>query len=149
VTPGIAVATVIEMLTRAVEQLLGRASGPLHFRLFVMPTVVTILGIRAGLRDAREGRPAFLWSIMTNPSDRSRLLRSAARDIGRVFIMAIVLDTTYQLAVLRWLYPLQLVIVAVACAIVPYVLIRGPISRLLRRSHRSQSTSVAPKGVSL
>ena len=47
--------TIVEMLSRAVEQLIGRASGPLHFRLFIMPIVVTVLGIRAGLRDAREG----------------------------------------------------------------------------------------------
>jgi hypothetical protein len=47
---------VLESLTRGVEQLLGRASGPLQFRLVVMPTVVTLLAIRAGLRDARDGK---------------------------------------------------------------------------------------------
>ena len=138
-----------EVVTRSVEQLLGRASGPLHFRLLMMPTVVTILGIRAGLRDAREGQPPFLWAIVTNPADRARLVRSAAKDIGRVFIMAIVVDTTYQLFVLRWLYPVQLLIVAVACAIVPYVLIRGPVMRLMRGRHRHRTGPVTQKGASL
>ena len=55
-----------EMLNRGVEQLLGRADGPFHFRLLVMPTVVAILAIRA-VRGAREGQPAFLWALLTNP----------------------------------------------------------------------------------
>ena len=128
---------ILEALTRGVEQLLGRASGPLHFRLFVMPTVVTILGVRAGLRDAREGQPPFLWAIVANSADRLRVVRSAIKDIGRVFIRAIILDTTYQLVVLRWVYPVQLLIVAVACAIVPYVMIRGPFMRLTRGWRRT------------
>jgi len=123
---------ILEMLSRGVEQLLGRAGGPLHLRLVIMPTVVTILAVRAGLRDAREGQPPFLWAILTNPPERRRLLRSGVKDIGRIFIVALVLDTTYQLVVLRAFYPVQLLIVAVACAIVPYVLIRGPITRLTR-----------------
>jgi hypothetical protein len=130
---------ILEMLSRGIEQLLGRASGPLHFRLLVMPTVVTILAVRAGLRDAREGQPAFLWAVLTNPAERRRLLRSGVRDIGRIFVMALVLDTTYQVMVLREFYPVQLLIVAVACAIVPYVLIRGPVTRLTRRLYRNQA----------
>src|SRR5512137_1040446 len=124
--------TILEMLSRGVEQLLGRAGGPLHFRLLVMPTVVTVLAVRAGLRDAREGHPAFLWAAITNGSERPRLMRSALKDIGRIFIVALVLDTTYQVIALRWIYPVQLAIVAVGCAIVPYVLVRSPVSRIAR-----------------
>lgn len=131
---------VLEMLSRAVVQLMGRAGGPLHVRLVLMPTVVTVLAIRAGLRDAREGEPAFLWAILTNSSERAHLVRSAVKDIGRVFLFAVVLDTIYQLIVLRWLYPVQLVIVAVACAIVPYALVRGPVTRLARALSRQRST---------
>jgi len=123
---------VLDMLNRGVEQLLGRASGPLHFRLLMMPMVVTILAVRAGLRDAREGRPAFLWAVLTNPAERRRLFRSGLKDVGRIFIVAVVLDTAYQVLVLRAFYIVQLLIVAVVCAIVPYVLVRGPITRLTR-----------------
>lgn len=45
-----------EIFSRAIEQLLGRASGPLHLRLVIQPIMATILAIRAGLRDAREGQ---------------------------------------------------------------------------------------------
>jgi hypothetical protein len=126
-------------LARGVEQLIARADGPLHFRLFVMPTVVTIFAILADRRDAREGRPARLGAFFADPAERRRLFRSALTDIGRVFIVAIVLDTVYQLWVFRWVYPGQVLIVAVACAIVPYVLVRGPILRLLRLLFRKRS----------
>jgi hypothetical protein len=119
-------------LSRAVEQLVARASGPLNFRLVVMPTVVTILAVLADRRDAREGRPAPLGAFFTDPVERQRLLRMALKDIGRVFVVAIVLDTIYQLWVFRWVYPGEVLVVAVACAIVPYVLVRGPIIRSIR-----------------
>ena len=131
--------TIVEMLSRGVEQLLGRASGPLHFRLLMMPTVVTILAVRAGLRDAREGQPAFFWALLTNRGKRRRLLYSAVKDIGRIFIVAVVLDTAYQILFLRAFYIVQLLIVAVACAIAPYVLIRGPVARLTRSLRRNDS----------
>ncbi len=130
--------TIHEVLSRGVEHLLGRAGGPLHFRLFFMPLVVSFLAIRAGLRDAREGQPAFLWAILTAPSERRRLFRSAMKDVGRVFLMAVILDSTYQLVVLRAFYPVQLLIVAVACALVPYVVIRGPVTRLTRGLYRNE-----------
>ena len=126
-------------LMRGVEQLIARADGPLHFRLFVMPTVVTLLAILADRRDVREGRPTPLGAFFTDPAERRRLFRSALKDIGRVFIVAIVLDTAYQLWVFRWVYPGQVLIVAVACAVVPYVLVRGPIIRLVRSLFRKRS----------
>jgi len=125
--------TILQMLSRGVDELLGRFSGPLSFRLFVMPTVVTILAIRADLRDAREGHPALLGAFFTNPTERRRLFRSAVKDVGRIFIIAVVLDTTYQLWILRSFHLGQLLMVAVGCAAVPYVLVRGPITRLARR----------------
>jgi hypothetical protein len=129
----------MEMVNRGAQQLLGRASGPLHFRFLMMPTVVTVLVIRAGLKDASEGEPAFLWAFLTKPAARPRLLRSALEHIGRILIVALVLDTIYQLIVFKTFYPVQALIVAVACAVVPYVLFRGPVARVTRllrkRSH--------------
>ena len=122
----------LDFLRWLADQLVGRFGGPLNFRLVVMPTVVTLLALRADRRDAREGRPAFLGAFITDPVERRRLFKDALKDIGRVFIMAIVLDTAYQLMVFRWLYPGQVLIVAVVCAIGPYVLVRGPITRSVR-----------------
>lgn len=73
--------TILQIISRGVDELLGRASGPLNFRLFVMPTVVTVLAIRAGLRDARDGQPAYLWAMLTKPIERRRLFRSGMKDL--------------------------------------------------------------------
>ena len=123
----------LDTISRSVEQLLGRASGPLHFRLFIMPIVVTILAIRAHRKDVRGGHPIYLGAFLKDPTERRRLLRTGLMDFGRVFIIACVLDTTYQILVLKAFYPVQMLIVAVACAIVPYFLVRGPIMRLAHR----------------
>jgi hypothetical protein len=122
--------TILEMLTTRVEHLIARFDGPLHFRLIVMPLVVSVLAIRAHLKDVREGNPTYLWAFFKNPAERRRLFRSGLKDFGRVFIVACVLDTTYQLMVLRSFYPGELLLVAVTCAIVPYFLVRGPILRI-------------------
>ena len=126
----------LETLARGFEQLIARADGPLHFRLVVMPTVVTILAVRAHLRDVRAGNPIFLWAFLKNPAERRRLFLSGLEDFGRIFIVACVLDTTYQIVVFRAFYPVQMLIVAVVCALVPYFLVRGPIMRLAHLLHR-------------
>jgi len=132
---------ILGFLKYFVEQLLGRLSGPLNFRLVVMPTVVTLLALRADGKDAREGWPAFLGAFITDPVERRRLFWMALKDIGRVFIVAIVLDSAYQLWVFHWVYPGQLLTVAVVCAIVPYVLVRGPITRTARLLYRKWAES--------
>jgi hypothetical protein len=123
----------LEILGRGFEELLGRASGPFHLRLLITPTVAVILAIRAGLKDARASHPTFFGA---NPPERRELVRSGWKDVGRVFILALVLDTAYQLIVLRAFYVVQALIVAVALAIVPFALFRNVVSRLMRGSFR-------------
>ena len=123
---------IVETLSRMYRQILGRGTGPLNFRLVVMPIVVSVLAVRAHLRDVREGRPTALWAFLKDPAERQRLFRSGLRDFGRVFIVAVVLDTTYQLLVFGWVYPAEVLFIAVMCAVVPYFLVRGPITRVAR-----------------
>ena len=121
-----------DILARFWENLVARSSGPMHFRLLIQPIVAGSLAIRAGLNDARNGRPAFLWSVITNPEYRPELLGQGTRDVGKVFGVAVVLDAIYQLFVQRGVYLLEMLVVATVLAIVPYVLIRGPVGRLAR-----------------
>jgi hypothetical protein len=130
------VETFLEMLSSRVENLFGRFSGPLNFRLVIMPLVVTFFAVRAHLRDVREGRPTVLGAFFMDPAKRQRLLRSGLKDFGKVFVVACVLDTTYQILVLRSFYPGEMLLVAVVCAIVPYWLVRGLILRSARLLYR-------------
>jgi hypothetical protein len=122
----------METLSRAVDELLGRASGPFHFRLILQPVMATVFAVRAGIRDAREDHPAFLRTFIFHPGSRKNLAASAWKDVGKVFILAIVLDTAYQLIVLHAFRSLQTLIVAIALALIPYALFRGPAMLIAR-----------------
>ena len=133
--------TLVEMLMRRGGHLLDRAGGPLNFRLVIMPLVVTFLAVKAGLKDAREGEPPFFRALVTKTHARRRLVRSALKDIGKIIIVAVVLDTAYQLFVLKMFYLGEMLVVAVACTILPYLVIRSAVSILMRRIYRNRSKS--------
>jgi hypothetical protein len=130
-----------DIVRRFWENLIGRSNGPMSIRLVIQPAVAGVLAIRAGLKDAREGRPPFLWAAITNPAVRPELLRQGSRDVGKVFVVAAVLDAVYQLIVQRGVFLLELLVVAILLAIFPYVLIRGPINRLATALRQRQQTN--------
>ena len=123
--------------------IVDRVGGPMTFRIILQPLMAALLAVRAGIKDAREGRPAYFWTILTDPSQRADLLRQGWKAVGRVFILAVIMDVIYQFIVLRWLYPGELLLVAILLAVVPYLLIRGPVNRLARRFRRN--ADVRPK----
>lgn len=129
-----------EMLARVFKNLAERVGGPMSLRLIIQPTVATILAIRAGLRDGREGAGPYFWNVLVHLERRKDLLRHGWKDVGKLFVMACLLDIVYQLIVARWVYPLETLIVATVLAIVPYVLLRGIVGRLARRWHRPANT---------
>lgn len=71
------------------------------------------------------------------------MLQSGWKDVGKVFMFAILMDVVYQLIVVRWVYPVELLIIAIVLAILPYLLIRGPLSRMWRLKRIRTATSVA------
>jgi len=123
----------MELLARVWEQLAGRIEGPFAFRFVLQPLVASILAIRAGVADAQDHRAPYLWSVLSNPLERPQLIREGLKDVLRVFVFAILLDVIYQVIVFRWVYPLQSLVVAALLAFVPYVLVRGPVTRLKSR----------------
>ena len=120
---------------QSLEHLLGRMSGPMWIRIVIQPLVSFVIGLRAGVNDAHCGQPPFGWSVLSGHTHRRALLKQAWRDIARVFIASIVIDLTYQIFVLRWIYPLQAVFVATVLALLPYMLVRGPINRVINMRH--------------
>ena len=121
-----------ELFTRLWNDLIGRIGGPMSFRLLLQPAMALIFAIRDGLKDAREGRPAYFYSLFTEPENRRSRLREGFKAVARVFVFAIVMDMIYQVTVLRWFYPLQALIVAFVLAFLPYILLRGPVNRIAR-----------------
>ncbi|MBX3035247.1 MAG: hypothetical protein KF865_15120 [Bdellovibrionaceae bacterium] len=104
----------------------------MNIRFVIQPLVAILLAVRAGLRDARAGHPPFLWTLATNKSARARLLGQGFKEISQVFALAIILDGIYQILTVKGIYLLELLFTAIVLAIVPYVLVRGPASRVAR-----------------
>lgn len=125
-----------DTFARMINDLFARLDGPLHFRFFLQPAMATFFAIRDGLRDAREDRPAYFWSLFTDSEHRRDLLRNGWKSISKVFVIAGLLDLIYQLIALRWFYPVEMLLVAVVLALIPYLLIRGPVNRLARGSRK-------------
>jgi hypothetical protein len=122
-----------DILTRIFENLVDRVSGPMHFRFILQPLMAVIFAVKDGMKDAREGRVPYFWSIFTDSGHRRDLLRSGWKSVGKIFIIAMILDAVYQYIELRWFYPVEALLVALSLAIIPYVLLRGPVNRLTPR----------------
>ena len=120
------------------EMLIGRLQGPLTFRFLLQPLTGIIIATRVAYRDAREGRPPYFFlPVFTDPVRRPELLHLAWKDVGKVFIVAFALDVVYELIVYHWIYPGQALIIAVILGIIPYLLVRGPLTRILLRARTS------------
>jgi hypothetical protein len=115
--------------------LLARIEGPMHFRLILQPLVALYFGVRDGLRDAREAKPPYFWALFTEPEHRRDMLGQGWKSIGKVFIVAIVLDFVFQYFVFRDVRLLGAFIAGLVLAIIPYLLVRGPVNRVMRARH--------------
>lgn len=118
---------------RFVENLTDRVSGPMKFRLLLQPVMASIFAIISGLKDAKTGKPPYFWALLTDPSHRREMIRDGWKSVGKVFVLALILDVVYQVIVLRFVYPGEAIVVALVLAIVPYLIVRGLVTRLARK----------------
>jgi len=104
--------------------------------------MAVVIAIRAGTKDARTHSSPFLSGLWSQPAERRLLVRSILKDVGRLFIMAVALDCIYQLIEVRWIYPLQALIVGFFLAIVPYAAVRGPVARIVSRMNARRNADI-------
>ena len=60
-------------------------------------------------------------------------MRQSWKDVGTVFIVALVLDSIYQIIVHAGIFTMELLITATVLALVPYMVLRDLVSRVARR----------------
>src|SRR6187397_2557590 len=104
-----------EIIVRFWENLWSRPAGPMRLRFVFQPIVACVLAL-----------------IMNHHDNRRELISESWADVGKLFIMACLLDLIFQLVVLRWIYPLETAVVAFILAIVPYVFIRSLSRRIVK-----------------
>lgn len=117
---------------RFIDNMGDRVTGPMRFRLILQPAMASIFAIVSGLSDAKAGKPPYFWSLLTQPAHRAEMIRDGWKSVGKVFILALVLDVVYQVIALRFVYPGEVIIVAFLLAIVPYLFLRGLVTRVAR-----------------
>jgi len=131
-----------DMLSQIWQEVIARPGGPLAMRFYLQPLVATALAVRDGMKDANVGNPPYFWAVLSNPEHRRDLLRHGWQSIGKVLLIALTLDVAYQLYVLRGLRPIAGIVIATVLAIVPYLVVRGPVNRLVTNARGGS----APKG---
>jgi len=135
-----------DLLNRVWENLLERTEGPMNLRFFLQPAMSLFFAIKAAIRDSKNGTVPFRLGILFLKEQRKNIAKEGWKDVGKLFIIGSVLDIIYQLVVIFGLktqqefYPLESLLVAFLLAIVPYLLFRGPVNRLISLFTRKKNS---------
>jgi hypothetical protein len=121
-----------EALARGWENLVDRLGGPMSFRVLMQPAMAIFFAVLAGVKDARQNNPTFLGCAISNPGSWRARMRLSWKDVGTVFIVAVILDAIYQVTVHSGIFALELLITATVLALVPYMVFRDLVARVAR-----------------
>ncbi len=128
----------IEIFTRIWNNLVERTEGPMSLRFFIQPAMSVLFATLAAIRDAKAGNMPLLSRWGHDKTERKKIVKEVWKDVGKIWIIGFILDTIYQLIVIFKLktetnfYPLESILVAFGLAILPYIILRGPINRVVR-----------------
>jgi hypothetical protein len=122
-----------DLWLRLVEHLDNRVNGPMSFRFYLQPVMAIFFAVRSGLNDAKIGKTPYFWGLLSDPEHRVEMLKDGWKSVGKVFILAIILDVIFQIMFLKSFFPLETLAIAFFLAIVPYVAIRGLVTRIARK----------------
>lgn len=130
----------LEYLHRFWSDMIGRADGPMMFRFFLQPTMALLMALRDGVKDAKAGREPY-WSYMRHhdPLHRKAAWRGAVTAVTRILLLGVAMDVIYQFRVFGdFRYPLETLVISVMLALIPYLLLRGPITSIARKRSTSR-----------
>jgi len=115
-----------------IDGLMARISGPMSFRFLIQPLMALFFAVRDGRKDAREGKAPYFWALFSNPGHRREMLQSGWKSVGKVFIIAMILDLVFQIIAFHGIRPGGAMVAGVILAIIPYLLLRGPVNRVIQ-----------------
>ena len=119
--------------TRVVDNMAARLTGPMQLRLLLQPIMASIFAIRSGLADAMAGKPPYFWALFSDPIHRAEMVKDGWKSVGKVFVLALILDVAYQIVATRFVYPGEAIATALLLAIAPYLILRALVTRLVRK----------------
>jgi len=109
-----------------------RLIGPGRFRFILQPLMASIVGIRHGIADARNGRPAYLYGLLCGGARRRELIRNGLHAMLNVLLMGILVDSVCQWLVLGTSHFGASLVVGPVLVMAPYAVSRGLANRYAR-----------------
>jgi hypothetical protein len=128
------------------RDIFDRPGGPMTFRFILQPVMSIIAATADGVNDARAGRAPYLWTIISDSAKGVDRLSEGLNATARILLLGIGMDVFYQYRVFDEFYPGEAAIIAIALALIPYLLLRGPVSRIARRWLHPTSTKREMEG---
>ena len=117
----------------------GIFGGSFQLRLILQPLAAMLLGLRFGIRDAKQGKRPIGKEFAEAKGGRGSVLAHAARDAIVPLVVALVLDCILQQMINGRIRPLAAVIVGGLLVFLPFLIVRGLSHRLwTHRHHRTQ-----------
>ncbi len=113
----------------------GIFGGSFQLRLILQPLAAMLLGLRFGIRDAKQGRAPILKAVAETKGERRGLLARAARDAIVPLAVALVLDSVLQHMINGRIRPLAVVIVGGLLVFLPFLIVRALTNRIWRHRH--------------
>jgi hypothetical protein len=123
---------VADLFNRILQALAGRMTGPLWLSMIFQPTTGLVLALVDGIGDARAGWPPFLWSLFAPDDFPVRRLPHGWSDVIKVLLVALLVDMVYQYLEVDLIFAGEALLVAFALAVIPYVVLRGLVTRIAR-----------------
>ena len=114
------------------EDLPRRLTGPGRLRFLFQPLTAILLGARAGLSDARAGRPPYLVALLAHRHHRRQMLGETSRELANLVLIGILIDAVAQWLILGVAHPGAALVVGPVLITLPYALARGVGNRLSR-----------------
>jgi hypothetical protein len=131
----------VEVHQRIWRDIAERPGGPMSFRFLLQPTMAFIAALHDGIQDTRAHRMPYLRAILRDPVERSDRLREGLFATARLIVLGLGMDAIYQWRVLGTFYPGEALLITVLLAVVPYLLLRGPVSLIARRFVHSSGSA--------
>jgi hypothetical protein len=123
------------------DELPRRFTGPGRIRFLLQPAIATLLGVRGGLADAREGGRPYLHGLLLGSANRRELLRSGLAAIRNLLAMGIILDLVFQLILYRSVHPGAALVLGPILICLPYAISRALTNRVATWSRRWGETT--------
>jgi hypothetical protein len=119
----------------------GMFGGKFQIRLILQPIVAIVLGLRAGIADAKAGRAPFIKELVLAHEHRSRraALKEAVRDALVPLIVAFLIDSILQHMINGRVRPLVALIVGGLLVFLPFLIMRALANRAWTHGHRGRS----------